>query len=129
MCTGKARANIHCHADSCSLFLPEAKQWYILMVSFVSSCPTYTHERIVGVFYHRTEKIWNNRQKLCRNQHILPLVGIKNFRTTKQAWGQLMSWRYRQKCCPKFSWEKLVDITKILAVMSAPSVRVFSPVF
>ena len=51
MCIRQARANISCHADSCSLSLPEAKQWYIPMVSLVSSRCTYAHESIVGVFY------------------------------------------------------------------------------
>ena len=29
MCMRQARANIFCHADSCLLSLPEAKQWYL----------------------------------------------------------------------------------------------------
>ena len=41
MCTHRARANICCRADSCSPSLPEVNQWYLLMVSFVSSCRTY----------------------------------------------------------------------------------------
>ena len=36
-----ACANIHCHADSCPISLPEVKQWYLLMVSFVSYHRTY----------------------------------------------------------------------------------------
>ena len=36
-----ARANICCHADSCLTSLPEVKQWYLPMVSFVSSRCTY----------------------------------------------------------------------------------------
>ena len=41
MCTHPARANILCHADSCLPSLPEVKQWYLPMVSFVSSRCTY----------------------------------------------------------------------------------------
>ena len=51
MSTRQACANIRCHADRCSISLPEAKTWYLSMVSFVSSCRTYAHERIVGIFY------------------------------------------------------------------------------
>ena len=41
MCTHPECANIICHADSCLPSLPELKQWYLLMVSFVSFRRTY----------------------------------------------------------------------------------------
>ena len=41
MCTHPLCANIFCHADSCLPSLLEEKQWYLTMVSFVSSGRTY----------------------------------------------------------------------------------------
>ena len=41
MCTHPSRANIRCHADSCPPSLPEVKQWYLPMVSFVFYRRTY----------------------------------------------------------------------------------------
>ena len=41
MCTHPACANICCHTDSCPPSLPEVKQWYLTMESFVNSRHTY----------------------------------------------------------------------------------------
>ena len=48
MCTHPARANIFCHADSCLPSLPEVKQWYLPMVSFLSSRRTYCGHILSG---------------------------------------------------------------------------------
>ena len=78
MFTRQARANIHCHADSCLLSLPEAKQWYLKMVSFVSSCRTYAHERIVGVFYQlRIIYLIVRKHTLTQNSWVK--LGVKTF--------------------------------------------------
>ena len=88
MLVNPASVPIHLHAQgtyqhSLSLwqmfaFSSEAKQWYLKMVSFVSSCRTYAHERIVGVFYQlRIIYLIVRKHTLTQNSWVK--LGVKTF--------------------------------------------------